>query len=166
MNRKDKKEVGQALNKSLLVSEIRQMIEETRSAVATAVNAGLTMLYWHIGKRIQEEILRGGRAEYGQEIVISLGRGLTSEFGRGFEEKNLRRMIQFAEAFPDEEIIAALRRQLSWTHFKILILLKILSNASSMLRCAESKGGARVHFRNVSILCFMSAPRFHVSRKK
>lgn len=121
MNRKDRKEVGQALNKSLLVSEIRQMIEETRSAVATAVNAGLTMLYWHIGKRIQEEILRRGRAEYGQEIVISLGRELTAEFGRGFEEKNLRRMIQFAEAFPDEEIIAALRRQLSWTHFKILI---------------------------------------------
>jgi hypothetical protein len=60
MNRKGRKEVGQALNKSLLVSEIRQMIEETRSVVATAVNAGLTMLYWHIGKRIQEEILRGG----------------------------------------------------------------------------------------------------------
>ncbi|WP_230627492.1 DUF1016 N-terminal domain-containing protein [Methanosarcina barkeri] len=90
--------------------------------MATTVSAGLTMLYWHIGKRIQEEILRGGRAEYGQEIVISLGRELTAEFGRGFEEKNLRRMIQFAEAFPDEEIIAALRRQLSWTHFKILIL--------------------------------------------
>lgn len=46
---------------------------------------------------------------------------MTAEFGRGFEEKNLRRMIQFAEAFPDEEIVAALRRQLSWTHFKILI---------------------------------------------
>ncbi|AKB44814.1 PDDEXK nuclease domain-containing protein [Methanosarcina vacuolata] len=121
MNRKDRKEVGQSLNKSLLVNDIRQMIEETRSAVATAVNAGLTALYWHIGKRILEEILRGERAEYGQEIVISLGRELTAEFGRGFEEKNLRRMIQFAEAFPDEEIVAALRRQLSWTHFKILI---------------------------------------------
>ena len=119
MNCKDKKEIGQASNKSLLMKDIRQMIEETRSAVATAVNAGLTMLYWHIGKRIQEEILRGERAEYGQQIVISLGRELTAEFGRGFEEKNLRRMIQFAEAFPDEEIVASLRRQLSWTHSQL-----------------------------------------------
>ncbi|AKB31677.1 Putative cytoplasmic protein [Methanosarcina siciliae HI350] len=121
MNRKDRKEVRKAFNNSLLVNDIRQMIEETRSTVATAVNAGLTMLYWHIGNRIREEILGGERAGYGQEIVVSLGRELTAEFGRGFEEKNLRRMIQFSEAFPDEEIVAALRRQLSWTHFKILM---------------------------------------------
>ena len=121
MIRKDKQEIGPALNNSLLVSDVRQMIEETRSAVATAFNAGLTMLYWNIGKRIHEEILRGERAEYGQEIVASLGRELAKEFGRGFEEKNLRRMIQFAEAFPDEKIVASVRRQLSWTHFRMLI---------------------------------------------
>ena len=46
---------------------------------------------------------------------------LEKEFGRGFGEKNLRRMIQFAEAFPDEKIVAALWRQLGWTHFKSII---------------------------------------------
>ena len=121
MSRKDKQELGPALNNSLLVKDVRQMIEATRSTVATAVNAGLTMLYWNIGRRIQEEILKGERGEYGQEIVAALGRELVAEYGNGFSEKSLRRMIQFAEVFPEEEIVAALRRQLSWTHFKMLI---------------------------------------------
>ena len=58
---------------------------------------------------------------YGKEIVAAVGRQLESEFGRGFSEKNLHRMVQFAEVFPDEEIVAALRRELGWTHFKHLI---------------------------------------------
>ena len=124
MIRKDKQEIGPALNNSLLVNDVRQMIEETRSAVATAFNAGLTMLYWNIGKRIREEILKGERAEYGQEIVASLGRELSAEYGNGFSVKNLHRIIQFAEVFPDEEIIVSLIRQLSWTHFLALIPLK------------------------------------------
>jgi predicted nuclease of restriction endonuclease-like (RecB) superfamily len=49
---------------------------------------------------------------------------LEAEFGRGFGEKNLRRMVQFAEAFSDAEIVAALRRQLGWTHFRCLIPMK------------------------------------------
>jgi predicted nuclease of restriction endonuclease-like (RecB) superfamily len=124
MSRKDKQELGPASNNSLLMSDVRQMIEETRSMVATAVNAGLTMLYWNIGKRIREEILQGERAEYGQEIVASLGRELVAEYGNGFTVKNLRRMIQFAEVFPDEKIVAAMRRQLSWSHFLALVPLK------------------------------------------
>ena len=55
-----------------LVSDIRKMIDDARSAVAVTVNAGMTMLYWQIGKRIRNEILGGKRAEYGQEIVVSL----------------------------------------------------------------------------------------------
>jgi predicted nuclease of restriction endonuclease-like (RecB) superfamily len=123
MSRKDKQEIEPASNNSLLVNDIRQMIEETRSAVATAVNAGLTMLYWDIGRRIREEILKGERGGYGQEIVASLGKELAKEFGKGFEEKNLRHMIRFVETFPDEQIVYALRRQLSWTHFRLLIYL-------------------------------------------
>jgi predicted nuclease of restriction endonuclease-like (RecB) superfamily len=67
--------------------------------------------------------LRERRAEYGAEIVAALGRQLEMQFGRGFGEKNLRRMVQFVEAFPDAEIVAALLRQLGWTHFKLLIPL-------------------------------------------
>jgi predicted nuclease of restriction endonuclease-like (RecB) superfamily len=89
--------------------------------VAQAVNAGLTMLYWEIGRRIRQDILEEKRGVYGEEIVAALGRHLESEFGRGFGEKNLHRMVQFAEVFPDEKIVAALRRQLGWTHFKSLL---------------------------------------------
>lgn len=120
----DKKELEPVLDNSLLVNDIRQMIESTRSSVATAVNIGLTMLYWRIGKRIHEEILLQERAEYGKEILATLGRQLTKDFGKGFEEKNLRRMIQFADLFQEEEIVATLSRQLSWSHFKEIIPLK------------------------------------------
>ena len=107
-----------------LVTELRGMITHAREQVAQFVNAALTTLYWSIGNRIRHEILGEKRAGYGARIVASLGRQLEAEFGRGFGEKNLRRMIQFAEAFPDEKIVAALRRQLGWTHFKAIIPFK------------------------------------------
>ena len=107
-----------------LLTDIRRMIEEVRSGVAKAVNAGLTMLYWRIGKRIGGEILKGRRAAYGKQIVATLSRQLIEEYGEGYAEKNLRRMIQFANVFPDEAIVATLLRQLSWSHFVILLPLK------------------------------------------
>lgn len=97
---------------------------DARQQVAQVANAALTTLYWQIGKRIRQEVLGEKRADYGKQIVASLGRQLAAEFGAGFGEKNLHRMIQFAEAFPDEQIVAALRRQLGWTHFKAIIPLK------------------------------------------
>jgi len=84
----------------------------------------MTMLYWRIGIRVQREILRGKRANYGEKIVAAVATRLESEFGRGFGEKNLRRMVQFAEQFPDEQIVAALLRQLGWTHFTLLLPIK------------------------------------------
>ena len=108
----------------MLAADIRRMIESARQQVAQAVNAGLTTLYWQIGARIRRDILKSKRAAYGAEIVAALGRQLEVEFGRGFGEKNLRRMVQFAETFPDAEIVAALRRQLGWTHFKSLISMR------------------------------------------
>jgi hypothetical protein len=107
-----------------LLHEIRGMIEETRSAVASTVNTGLTLLYWRIGKRIRQDILEEKRAPYGKEIVAALGRELEYEFGRGFGEKNLHRMVQFAEVFPDEKIVSTLSAQLSWSHFVEIIPLK------------------------------------------
>jgi hypothetical protein len=104
-----------------MLAELRELIVTARQQVAQVVNAGLTMLYWQIGTRIRQDILKEMRAEYGAEIVSTLGRQLEAEFGRGFGEKNLRRMVQFAETFPDHEIVAALLRQLGWTHFTMLI---------------------------------------------
>lgn len=102
-----------------LLKEVRTLIEQARATVAVAVNAGLTMLYWQIGARIRQDVLRESRADYGKRIIAALGRQLEVEFGRGFEEKNLRRMVQFAEAYPDVGIVAAMtdmtprRRKLS-----------------------------------------------------
>ena len=67
-----------------LLADVRSMIEQTRAGVAQAVNAGMTSLYWRIGKRIQSEILKGQRADYGKEIVATLSQQLTAEFGRGY----------------------------------------------------------------------------------
>jgi predicted nuclease of restriction endonuclease-like (RecB) superfamily len=107
-----------------LLADIRSLIEEARAAVAATVNAGLTLLYWRIGQRVNAEVLQGERAEYGRETIFILGRQLETEFGRGFSEKSLRHMVRFAEAFPDMQIVSSLLRQLSWTHFLSLIYLK------------------------------------------
>jgi predicted nuclease of restriction endonuclease-like (RecB) superfamily len=107
-----------------LLRDVRELILGARSRVAQSVNASLTMLYWQIGIRVQREILRGKRASYGGNLVTAVATRLEYEFGRGFGEKNLRRMIQFAEQFPDEQIVAALLRQLGWTHFTLLLPVK------------------------------------------
>jgi predicted nuclease of restriction endonuclease-like (RecB) superfamily len=106
-----------------LIQDIRTLIETARANVAVAVNAGLTLLYWRIGKRISAEILKGARADYGSRIIAVLGEQLGLEYGRGFSEKSLRHMIRFAEAFPDQRIVSALLRQLSWTHFTLIIYI-------------------------------------------
>ena len=106
-----------------LLGEIRGLIEAAREQTARAVNSTLAGLYWHIGKRIREDVLKQKRAGYGEEVLQTLSAKLTAEYGRGYTEKSLRHMVRFAEAFPDEQIVSALRRQLSWTHFKELIYL-------------------------------------------
>lgn len=106
-----------------LLADIRALIEQARQQTTVAVNAGLTLMYWRIGRRIHAEVLGGERAAYGEEIVVTLSRQLVGEYGRGFAEKNLRRMVQFAEAYPDEAIVVTLLRQLSWSHFLALIPL-------------------------------------------
>jgi predicted nuclease of restriction endonuclease-like (RecB) superfamily len=107
-----------------LIEDLRCMIDQTRSSIASTVNATLAMSYWHIGNRIRKEILQGERAEYGREIVASLSRQLVLEYGNSFSEKSLRRMMQFAEVFPDEQIVVTLLRQLGWSHFIALIPIK------------------------------------------
>lgn len=107
-----------------LLADIRGMIEEARAAVAATVNAGLTLLYWRIGQRINDDVLQGARAAYGKGLVATLAQELTHAYGGGFAEKNLRRMMQFAEVFPDEQIVVSLIRQLSWTHIIALLPLK------------------------------------------
>lgn len=116
--------INKLQNTNNLFSEIKQLIEEARQAVAFTVNAGTTVLYWNVGNRINKEILGNKRAEYGKEVVISLSRKLTEEYGKGWSEKQLRHCLRFAETFPDKEILYALSRELSWTHFRTVMYLK------------------------------------------
>lgn len=111
------------LTTTALLGDIRRLIVDTRSRVATAVNAGLTLLYWQIGQRIRKDILHEKRAGYGEEIVVALARQLEAEFGRGFSRRNLFNMVRFAEVFPDRTIVHALSAQLGWTHFRQIIYL-------------------------------------------
>ena len=106
-----------------LLADMRELILQARAGVARALDSGLVTLYWHVGRRIRQDILKEKRAEYGQKIVSALGTQLSAEFGRGFGVRNLFRMVRFAEVFPDEQIVSALRRQLSWAHFKSVIYL-------------------------------------------
>lgn len=109
---------------NVLIDDIRHLVADARSHVATTTNATLTLLYWRIGRRICADVLYGARAAYGGQIVVSLSRQLSADYGASFGEKNLRRMIQFAEVFPDEQIVVSLIRELSWTHFLALLPLK------------------------------------------
>ncbi len=108
----------------VLFTDIARLIDESKSYIAYTANATLTILYWKIGTRINDEILNNKRAKYGKQIVVSLSRQLSQEYGNSFSDKNIRRMIQFAVVFPDEQIVASAMRQLSWTHFTLLLPLK------------------------------------------
>lgn len=107
-----------------LVRDLGAMIDAARKQVAVAANVTLTTLYWQIGHRVRTEVLDERRAEYGGQIMAAVGKQLEARYGRGFGEKSLRHMVRFAEAFPEPEIVSALRRQLSWSHFKQLIYMQ------------------------------------------
>jgi predicted nuclease of restriction endonuclease-like (RecB) superfamily len=107
-----------------LFNEIKALVDNAKQELASQANSILTLTYWRIGQRIRSEVLKESRADYGHQIVVSLSRQLEQAYGNGFSEKNLRRMVQFAEIFNDEAIVVSLIRQLSWTHFIALIPIK------------------------------------------
>jgi len=109
-----------------LLKDLSQLIEQSQQQLVAQANSTLTMLFWHIGNRINGNILQNKRADYGKLIVATLSRELIKKYGRNFEEKNLRRMLQFAEQFTDNSIVVSLSRQLSWSHFLALIPLKTI----------------------------------------
>ncbi len=102
-------------------SDVKALIQSAKQRAAVAINAEITLLYWQVGKRIAEEVLKGERAEYGKQVIGELARQLTAEFGKGWTKRNLANMVKFNECFPDEQIVHSLRAQLSWTHFRGLI---------------------------------------------
>ena len=107
-----------------LFDELVVLIESSKKRVNRTVNGELNLLFWHIGKRINEEILQNNRAEYGKKVVPIIDEKLTAKYGRNFEQKNLRRMMQFANVIKEYEIVEPVARQLTWSHILLLIPLR------------------------------------------
>lgn len=108
-----------------LMTDLCQIINQARSHVAATANYDLTMMYWHIGDRINKEVLGNQRAEYGKQIVSTISTQLQSLYGsKGFESRNIRRMMQFSKQLQDEQIVSQVATQLSWSHFIEIIPLK------------------------------------------
>lgn len=101
-----------------LFNAIATLIDDARVRVASTVNSELTLLYWNIGKQINDDILKNGRANYGQTIILELSLELTNHYGVGFTKRNLHNFIKFNELYPDIQIVHSLRAQLSWTHIR------------------------------------------------
>jgi len=116
--------INSQIKPDILFKDVSTLIEQARNRVAVVVNIEFTMLYWHIGERINKEILVNQRAEYGKQIVSTLSTQLIETYGKGFEIRNLRRMIQFAQLFSDFQIVSQAATQLSWSHFIELLPIK------------------------------------------
>ena len=116
MNKGIAKQIG-------LFQEIKSLISDARNRVAVTVNAELSLLYWQIGIRINAELLKNKKAGYGEEIIASLARKLTLEYGGGWSEKQLWHCLRVVNVFPDKKILSTLWRELSWSHIKILIYI-------------------------------------------
>ena len=99
-----------------LAQDISQLIQSARSYVAKEYNSSHILLCWSIGQKIEVEVLKYDRGEYGEQIVDNLSIELSSKYGKGYSRANLFRMLKFAKLYPDSQIVSTLSRQLSWSH--------------------------------------------------
>ena len=104
-----------------LAIKIENIIRESRQTAYRAIDFTMVMAYWNIGKVIVEDELNWERAEYGKKILKNISIRLTKEFGKGFDERELRKMCQFYRRF---KIRDAVRPELSWTHYRSLIKIE------------------------------------------
>lgn len=108
---------------SQFVTDVTAIIQQAKQRVAIAVNSELTLLYWQVGQRINQEVLGGERADYGMQIIATLSKTLSAQFGRGWSKRNLAQMVKFSGVFTDMGIVQTLSAQLSWSHFVVLCSL-------------------------------------------
>lgn len=107
-----------------IYDRITLLIENAKRNVMIKVNSEMTMLYWSIGKDIRENVLNNQKAEYGKFIIKELSRRLTNEYGRGYSERNIFKMLKFYDYFSNFEILPKLSSKLSWSHFVELLQIE------------------------------------------
>ena len=138
-----------------LFNDIRELIDNSRQRFVVAVNAELTLLYWNIGKKINDHILGNERAEYGKQIVASLAQQLTEEYGKGWGEQQIRHSLRSAETFSEEQILYAVRRELSWTHIRNIMYLKDELQREFYLEiCANERWSSRQLQERINSMLF------------
>ena len=140
-------------NSSHLFAEIREVLVTARRTAYKAVNFAMVTAYWNVGRLIVEDEQKGNiRAEYGKAILADLSIRLTNEFGKGFDERELRRIRQFYLVFPKWD---ALRPELTWTHYRLLIRVQ---NEQARLwymnEAAEQTWSSRQLDRQISVLYY------------
>ena len=155
---KDNKEIiiSGSVEQQSLIKDLRQIIEQARGHVAATANYELTMMYWHIGERINGEVLGNQRAEYGKQIVATVSTQLQAEFGKkGFEPRSIWRMMQFAQDFPDIKIVSAVSTQITWSHVvEILPLKDALQREFYLTLAASEKWSVRQLRKEIDGLLF------------
>ena len=104
-----------------LIEDVSSLIEDAKQHVALNFNSTTVLLYWSIGKRINETILNDSRAEYGEKVIANLAQQLTIKFGRGYAKESLLRMVRFAKMYGDYQIVSTLSTQLSWSHLMLVL---------------------------------------------
>jgi predicted nuclease of restriction endonuclease-like (RecB) superfamily len=107
--------------KPFLLNSIIGLINSTRQNVAKTVNQELTILYWNIGKTINDDILKNTRADYGKKVILGLSIELTKIYGSGFSKRNLHSFIKLNGVFQDVQIVQTLSALLSWSHLYNII---------------------------------------------
>ena len=112
------------IDENSLFARVAEIIETRKSRAGAYANREVTLMYWEIGRHINSVVLDSKRAEYGKRIVATLSQKLVERYDKVFELRNLRRMIQFANDFPNMEIVSMLSTQLSWSHFIEILPLK------------------------------------------
>jgi predicted nuclease of restriction endonuclease-like (RecB) superfamily len=135
---------AQALSVDALYDDIRQLIDQSRKHVAMQVNQTLVMTYWQIGKIIREKVIGEQRAQYGAEDLKRLALRLTQQYGTGFSQSGLTRMVKFYGYLPDAAIVATLSQQLSWSHFVEIIKVEDALKRGFYIRmCGEAHWSVR-----------------------
>jgi predicted nuclease of restriction endonuclease-like (RecB) superfamily len=136
-----------------LLDALRGLIFQARQQALRRVDAIQVQTYWQIGRHIVE-FEQGGqaRAAYGRRLLADLGEALTREFGRGFDERNLRNMRAFFKYFPNWN---ALRAELSWTHYRLLLRVEgAEARQWYMHEAAEQNWSTRVLERQIGTLYY------------
>ena len=121
---KEKNQLPESQGAKELFHNVVILIEQSRKQVALTVNREITLLYWRVGKTINQGLLQEQRAEYGEQVISSLASQLTESFGKGWSKRHLWHCVRVADTFPEDQIVNALSTQLSWTHLRVLASLE------------------------------------------